>query len=77
MESFDIYVLVLCLVVYTALVALFSVMIGLITKQSLCLIRLGAEDDKIREEAAKKTRNNEDAFGESSKKGFSSFFAPF
>ena len=50
MSDYKVYVLVLCIIVYVALTALFSVLITVITKQSLKLVRLGVEDDKIKTE---------------------------
>ena len=48
MEGYELYVLLLCLIVYAALVALFSVLITFIVRQTLKLVRLGAEDEKIK-----------------------------
>ena len=56
MSDYKVYVLVLCIIVYVALTALFSVLITVITKQSLKLVRLGVEDDKIKTEYFK-TKN--------------------
>ncbi|MBR2022919.1 MAG: hypothetical protein IJ996_00185 [Clostridia bacterium] len=53
MNSYDIYVLLLCVVVYVMLVSLTAVMVGVITKQSLKLIACGAEDETIKKEYAK------------------------
>lgn len=47
MQQFDIYVLVLCLIVFTLLVSVFSAAIVIIVKLSLKLIRSGAEDEAI------------------------------
>jgi signal peptidase I len=54
MEKFDVYVLVLCCIVYIGLVALFSVLITMTTKQTIKLTRLGTEDEKIKTEYLKK-----------------------
>ena len=42
--------LVVCLIVYVGLVSLFATTITIITKQTLKLTRIGAEDEKIKTE---------------------------
>ncbi len=54
MTSFEIYTLVLCIIVYVLLTSLSVVVITIIAKQSIKLIRLGAEDKKIIGEDKKK-----------------------
>ena len=46
MEKFDVYVLVLCCIVYIGLATLFSILITMTTKQTIKLTRLGTEDEK-------------------------------
>lgn len=47
------YTLVICLIVYVGLVVLFASTITIITKQTLKLTRIGAEDEKIKTEYLK------------------------
>ncbi|MBQ9728706.1 MAG: hypothetical protein IJV85_03825 [Clostridia bacterium] len=47
MQGYEIYVFLLCLIVFVALTALFSVMVTLIVKQLIRMIRGGLEDEKI------------------------------
>ncbi len=49
----SLYTLIICLIVYVGLVALFATTITIITKQTLKLTRLGAEDEKIKTEYLK------------------------
>ncbi len=49
----DSYTLVVCLIVYVGLVSLFATTIAIITKQTLKLTRIGAEDEKIKTEYLK------------------------
>ncbi len=51
--QFNSYTLVICLIVYIGLVSLFAFTITIITKQTLKLTRLGAEDEKIKTEYLK------------------------
>lgn len=48
--NFNSYTLILCLIVYVGLVALFATTIVIITKQTLKLMRVGVEDEKIKTE---------------------------
>ena len=54
MQPFEIYTLILCLIVFTLLTTLSVVVITIIAKQTIKLIRLGAEDEKIIDEETKK-----------------------
>ncbi len=47
MTSYDTYVFILCLIVLTLMTLIFSSMILMITRQSIRLIRMGAEDQRI------------------------------
>ena len=51
--NYESYTLFLCLLVYVGLVALFTVMVTMITKQSLKLMRAGVDDEKIKTEYLK------------------------
>lgn len=53
MTDYEIYVFILCLIVFVLLTALFSYLITLTTKQQLKLIRHGLEDTEIRREYRK------------------------
>jgi len=55
--SFEIYVFVLCAMVFIALGAAFTVMIVFITRLNIKLIRTGVEDEKIENEYAKSQLN--------------------
>lgn len=61
--GYDLYSLVLCLIVFVLLVGLSSVLLTTIVKLSLKLIRCGAEDDKIKEEYAKTQGKNKKCKG--------------
>lgn len=50
MDSFDVYVLVLCLIVFVSLTALFSFMIYSLIKLTVRLVRSGVEDERITNE---------------------------
>lgn len=50
MSSYDIYVLILCLIVFASLTALFSLLITLIIRLNTRLVQSGAEDAHIIEE---------------------------
>lgn len=54
MTSYDIYVLILCVIVFLLLTALSVVCVGMITQLTLKLIRSGAEDEQILAEHRKK-----------------------
>lgn len=53
MKAYDIYVFLLCLIVYVLLTGFAVVVLSIITKQSLKLIKCGAEDVEITKEYAK------------------------
>lgn len=50
MTGYDSYTFILCLIVFILLTTFSGIVIGLITKQSLRLIKCGADDDKITKE---------------------------
>ena len=54
MQPFEIYTLILCLIVFTLLTTLSVVVITIIAKQTIKLIKLGAEDEKIIDEETRK-----------------------
>ena len=56
MTNFDIYVFLLCAIVFTLLTAMFSYLLYSITKSELELIQFGLRDIEIREEYEKKNR---------------------
>lgn len=47
MSDFDLYVFILCLIVFVLLTALFTYLIAVILRQTIRLIRAGLEDDAI------------------------------
>lgn len=53
MTSYDIYVFILCLIVFTLLTAVFACTLAIMAKQSLRLIETGTEDERIYEEHIK------------------------
>ena len=53
MTSFEIYVFLLCLIVFVMLTTLSAVCITIITRLTIRLIRLGAEDDQLAEACQK------------------------
>ena len=55
MTDYEIYVFILCLIVFSLLTGLFSYMIAAITRMRLKLIRHGFEDEDIIKEQRKKT----------------------
>lgn len=57
MSSYDIYIFFLCLVVFTMLTALFSVMLVIMVKHYLKLVRHGLEDENIKIEYEKAKEN--------------------
>ena len=60
MTSYEVYVFILCLIVFTLLTVVFACMLAIITKQSIRLIDAGAEDERIYEEYLKtKQREND------------------
>lgn len=56
MTSFEIYVFILCLIVFILLTTLFTYMIALITSMQLKLIRNGHEDEAIKKEYLRNQR---------------------
>ncbi|MBO5328762.1 MAG: hypothetical protein J6B04_06285 [Clostridia bacterium] len=50
MSQYEIYVLILCLIVFTVLTVLLGIMLGVIVKQTIRAINAGLEDDKIKKE---------------------------
>ena len=52
MTSYEIYVFILCLIVFVLLTALFSFLISSIIKLTVRLVRSGAEDERIKKEYA-------------------------
>ena len=56
MTGYEVYSLVLCLIVFTVLTVLSVVVITIITRQTLSLIRYGAEDKKIIDEDKNKKK---------------------
>lgn len=57
------YTLVVCLIVYVGLVSLFATTITIITKQTLKLTRIGAEDEKIKTEYLKNKDKKKSVIG--------------
>ena len=55
MSGYDLYVFLLCLIVFIALTALFGCMLYYIIKQTLKTIRHGLEDERIKKEYVKET----------------------
>jgi len=47
MSDFDLYVFLLCLIVFVLLTALFTYLVAVILKQTICLIQAGLEDKAI------------------------------
>lgn len=58
MIGFEIYVFVLCLIVFVLLTAMFSYLIGHITKMELQFIRFGHRDEAIKKEKEKQLNKN-------------------
>ena len=56
LTQYEIYVFILCLIVFILLTALFTTMIAYIVRLIVRLIRSGAEDEKIKIEYSKKKR---------------------
>ena len=50
MQAFETYSLILCIVVFASLTAVFSVLITLLVKNSLLIINAGLDDEKIKQE---------------------------
>lgn len=57
MTSYDIYIFILCLLVFVALTALFTALLTIIVKLMIRIYRSGIEDDKIRQEYEEEQRN--------------------
>ena len=74
MTSFNMYVFILCFIVFALLTAVFSCMIVIMTKQGLRLIAAGTEDERIYREYLKKRRVRKPASGRLSI-AFTVFFA--
>ncbi len=53
MTSYDIYVFILCMIVFTLLTVVFSWMLAVMLKQSIQLIEAGTEDERIYQEYLK------------------------
>ena len=58
MTGFEIYVLVLCLIVFVLLTAMFSYLIGHITKSEIQFIRFGHRDEAIKKEKERQLNKN-------------------
>ena len=58
MSGYDLYILFLCLIVFTLLTGLFSVLLYYIVKMTLKTIKHGLEDEKITNEYRKNTKTN-------------------
>ena len=58
MTPYENYVLILCIIVFTALTALFSFLVLQIIKMQVKLIKLGAEDRRITKEYINSTNNS-------------------
>lgn len=58
MTGYDLYVFMLCFIVFSMFTSLFTFVIALITKQRLKLIEHGLEDEAIIKEQQKKARTN-------------------
>ena len=59
MTPYKAYVLILCLIVFVMLTTVFTAMMAALTKQALRLINVGAEDEKIYKEYAKRMKRGE------------------
>jgi len=57
MTAYDIYIFILCAIVFTALTVLFTVLLTVIVRQQIRLIRCGQEDENIRREKEEQRRN--------------------
>ena len=58
MSGYDVYVFILCLIVFAILVGLSSAMLTIIVKSTVKLIRLGAEDENIKKEYQNAKKRN-------------------
>ncbi|MBQ2768858.1 MAG: S24/S26 family peptidase [Clostridia bacterium] len=63
MTSYEKYVFILCLIVFTLLTLVFSCMLATVTKQGLRLIRAGAEDKRIYTEYLRSVRRGKKKTG--------------
>ncbi|MBE6618778.1 MAG: hypothetical protein E7626_03205 [Ruminococcaceae bacterium] len=61
MTAYEIYVFVLCFIVFSIFTVLFSVLITSLVRSYLRLVSLGAEDEKIKIEYEKEARKNKRA----------------
>jgi len=61
MTSYEIYIFILCLIVFVMLTSLFSYLISQITLMQLKLIKNGLEDENIKKEYIKKQRTSSTA----------------
>lgn len=59
MTPYKAYVLILCLIVFVMLTTVFTAMMTALTRQALRLINVGAEDEKIYKEYAKRMKRGE------------------
>ena len=59
MLGYDLYTLILCLIVFVLLTIFSSVVISMLTKQALRLIKCGADDEKITKEYYKELNAEE------------------
>lgn len=58
MTSFEIYVFILCLIVFLLLTAMFTYLISVITKMEMEMIRYGHRDEAIKKELNKKKKES-------------------
>lgn len=58
MTAYEIYIFVLCFIVFTIFTVLFSVLITSLVRSYLRLVRLGAEDENLKIEYEKEARKN-------------------
>lgn len=58
MTNYEIYVFVLCFVVFSVLTLLFSTLIVYVSKMKLKMIRHGVDDEELKKEYAKKARES-------------------
>ena len=63
MTSYEIYVFILCLIVFILLTAVFTSMLIALTKQSIRLIRTGTEDKRIYKEYIKSLKQKKEKKG--------------
>lgn len=58
MSGYDLYVFILCLIVFTELTVLFTIMLRYLIKQALKAIKHGLEDERIKTEYKKEMRTS-------------------